>query len=109
MADPDQLFLRPTVIGGDRLEHDFEVIWDGIRIGRILQQPGVPVDRPNWSWSVAFPHKPQASDHRGLCSDREECQRRFKVAWKAVHARLSPSDIEAARRQQEDTRKRWPG
>jgi hypothetical protein len=107
MADPDQLFLRPTVIGGDRLENDFVVIWDGISIGRILLQTGVPSGRPNWSWSLAFPHKPQDHAHRGLCSDRAECQRRFKVAWKAVHARLSPFDIEAARRQQVDTRKRW--
>lgn len=106
-APPDQLALRPTVIAGDRLEDDWQVIWDGIPIGRILKQPGVPPGRPNWSWGVIFPHQPQQPFERGLESDIEECKRHFKVAWTALHKRLTEADIAAARQQAVDNRKRW--
>ena len=44
---PDQLALHPTVIAGERLEDDFVVVWDGIRIGRIftVRRPGLVVER----------------------------------------------------------------
>ena len=103
----EELKLRKTVIAGDTLEDDYQVIWDGIPIGRILKQPGVPVGRPNWSWGVIFPHKPQQSYQRGLASDLEECKRRFKVAWSDMRSKLTEKDIEKARTQAEDNRKRW--
>jgi hypothetical protein len=40
----------------------------------------VPVGRPNWHWSVAFPGRSQPSGHRGNYSDVDECKRRFKAA-----------------------------
>jgi hypothetical protein len=42
------------MIGGEPHPDDYQVIWNGIPIGRILKRPGVPVGRPNWHWSVAF-------------------------------------------------------
>jgi hypothetical protein len=106
-APPAQLFLRPTVIAGDRLEDDYQVIWDGIPIGRILKQPGVPFGRPNWSWGVIFPHMPQQAWHRGLESSLEECQRRFKVVWSDIRRNLTETDIEAARVRSADNARRW--
>jgi hypothetical protein len=61
----DHLLLRPTVIGGDTVPDDYQVIWNGMPIGRILKQPGVPLGRLNWFWGVAFPGRPQPSGHRG--------------------------------------------
>lgn len=90
--DPDQLFLRPTVIAGDRLENDYQIIWRDLPIGRILQQPGIPYGRPNWSWGVAFPGQPQPPAHRGLCSDLEECKRRVKVVWSGIRPGLTSGD-----------------
>lgn len=104
---PDPLFLRPTVIAGDRLSDDYQVIWDGLRVGRILKQPGVPAGRPNWSWGITFPHMPQLAWQRGLQGDLEEAKQRFKLAWGAVHAKLTEADIEAARHQDADNKKRW--
>ena len=106
-APPDQLFLRVTVIAGDRLDDDWQVIWDGIPIGRILKQPGVPHGRPNWSWGAGFPHIPQQPWQRGLASDLEECKRRFRVAWRDVHTRLTEADIEKGREQAADNARRW--
>lgn len=106
-APPDQLFLRVTVIGGDRLVDDYQVIWDGIRIGRILKAPGVPHAFPNWSWGVGFPHIPQQPWQRGMESDLEEAKRRFKMAWGALHAKLTEVDVDKARIQAADNARRW--
>jgi hypothetical protein len=106
-----ELFLRPTVIAGETAPDDFEVIWGGLTIGRILKQPGVPIGRPNWHWSVAFPGRPQPHGHRGHASDLEECKRRFKAVWAGIRPGLSEADVEAARRVADasDRRTRWPG
>jgi hypothetical protein len=69
------------MIGGETHPDDYQVIWNGIPIGRILKQPGVPVGRPNWHWGVAFPGRAQPPGHRGHCSDLEECKRRFRAVW----------------------------
>jgi hypothetical protein len=77
-APPDQLALRPTVIAGERLEDDFVVVWDGIRIGRIFKNHGAPSGGPAWSWSVIV------------------------TAWLECIARLNEDDIAAARRAEQD-------
>lgn len=98
IAPKEPVALRKTVVGGDALPDDFLVIWDKLPIGRILRQPGIPSDRPNWSWGIILPTRPQLSWMRGICSDLEECQRRFKVAWSAVHRELTIADVDALRR-----------
>ena len=91
------LRYRPTTIAGETALDDYEISRNGIEIGRILKQPGVPSGRPNWFWGVAFPGRPQPTGHRGNCSDFEECKRRFKAVWAGICAGLSEADIEAAR------------
>jgi hypothetical protein len=100
------LKLRPRVVAGDKLENDYQVIWEGISIARILKQPRAPVGRPNRSWGVIFPHLPQQQWHRGLESDLEESKRRFRVAWTDMWAKLTEAVIEAARHQIEDNKRR---
>lgn len=103
----DPLFLRPTIIAGQSAPDDYQVIWNEIPIGRLLTQPGVPAGRPNRAWGVMFPHLPQLSWQRGIASNLEEAKQRFKLAWGAVHAKLTEADIEAARHQVVDDKKRW--
>lgn len=103
----EPLFLRPTIIVGQSGPDDYQVIWSEIPIGRILTQPGVPAGRPKWAWGVMFPHHPQLAWQRGIASDLEEAKQRFKLAWGAVHAKLTEADIEAARHQAADSKKRW--
>jgi hypothetical protein len=93
----DGLTLRATVVGGETAPDDYQVFWNGLAIGRILKQPGVPVGRPNWHWGVAFPGRPQPSCHRGNCSDLDEGKRRFKTVWAGIRADLSEANIKAAR------------
>jgi hypothetical protein len=82
----DELRLRPARLnGGPPAPDDFEVFWRDISVGRILKQPGAPAGKPSWFWGVILPNKPQPAYHRGICSDIEECKRRFKVAWSGRH------------------------
>ena len=37
--DSESVALRPTVIDGKRQEDDYEVIWRGLPIGRIMKPP----------------------------------------------------------------------
>ncbi len=106
VAPKEPLTLRKTVIGGETAPDDYLVIWDGIPIGRILKQPGMPNGRPNWSWGVILPTQPQMDWMRGICSDLDECQRRFKVAWSAVHARLTDADVEQLRQAEQRSQDR---
>jgi hypothetical protein len=107
----EDLFLRPTVIGGDTAPDDYVVLWNDLPIGRVLKQPGVPMGRPNWHWGVTFPGRPQPAGHRGNCSDLDECKRRFKTVWAGIRLGLTEADIEAARRIEVDADRRfkkWP-
>lgn len=92
---PDQLTLRKTVIGGQTAPDDYQVIWNGFSIGRILKHSGLPPGRPEWSWGIIFAHRPQLAWHRGHEPDLEAAKARFLLAWKAVHRELTQADIDA--------------
>jgi hypothetical protein len=47
MPDSESLALRPTVIAGQRYADDFEVVWRGMAIGRIMRASGGPTERPS--------------------------------------------------------------
>jgi hypothetical protein len=101
----DQLTLRPTVIAGEKGKDDYCVIWNGLIIGRILKVTAVG-GREAWNWGVSFPHKPQLPAHRGQASDLEECKRRFRVMWGAIHRDLTEADVAAAHEDDEALKER---
>jgi hypothetical protein len=101
----DQLSLRKTVIAGETAPDDYVVIWNGISIGRILKVAGIG-GHETWNWGVAFPRKSQLPAHRGQAGDLEECKRRFKVAWAAIHRELTEADVDAARADEEAVKDR---
>ena len=110
MAD-DALKLRKMTFEGIPYDDDWLVVWRDIPVGRILKQSGTPVGKPNWFWGVNLPGQPQQAGHRGICSDIEECKRRFKVAWSGVKASLTESNIEKIRQKLNEPapRTKWPG
>jgi hypothetical protein len=101
----DQLVLRSTVIAGEKGRDDFVVVWNAITIGRLLKVASVG-GRDAWNWGVAFPRMPQVPAHRGQASDLEECKRRFKVVWSAIHRTLTEADVDAAFRHEETLKDR---
>lgn len=49
MSDDEPLTLRATVIGGERCEDEYEVVWRGLAIGRIRRangSAGAAIQRP---------------------------------------------------------------
>ena len=51
------LYLRKTVIGGEMLDDDYSVHFDGLKIGRIFRKNGVDAQGV-WSWDVQSIVKP---------------------------------------------------
>lgn len=102
----EQLLLRRTVIGGETAPDDYVVIWDGIAIGRIHRQIGMPKGAPSVAWGVSFPGKPQHPWMRGHAEDVEECQKRVKLVWGAIRPTLTDDDIREARESEERSRNR---
>src|SRR4051812_4237813 len=48
MTQPE-LFLRVTVIGGDRLDNDYDVFFEGRRVGRIREATERTGFNPGWA------------------------------------------------------------
>jgi hypothetical protein len=84
------LFLRPTIIGGDKLQDDYEVLDENRKpVGRIMLHPQAPQGR-SWFWSITA-RVPQSTHDRGYAESREQAMADFKTAWlrKAVVVRGS--------------------
>jgi hypothetical protein len=73
------LFLKPTVIGGDKLQDDYEVLDENrTPIGRIMLHPQGPQGRP-WFWgNNKVPNLP--GHDRGFAESREQAMADFKMA-----------------------------
>lgn len=106
MPSPDELFLRPTVIGGETSEGDYQVVWDGFSVGRIHKTIGLG-GNDVWNWGVILGNVPQLSGHRGNGPDLESAKISFTAAWRQVHAGLSAEAIAQARNLSQDRGRPW--
>jgi hypothetical protein len=86
------LSLRATVIGGDRLYNDYEVIREGRPIGRIREATERTGLRPGWTWAIN-PPLPIPSWGSGFAPSLDEAKVAFKEAWERFYATLTPEDI----------------
>ena len=74
--DSESVALRPTVIDGKRQEDDYEVIWRGLPIGRIMKPP----TDPHWWWACNVYGQPSAANDRGPGINFKDCQLRLGVS-----------------------------
>lgn len=95
MTNDETIALRATVIAGKRYADDYQVIWRGLSIGRIMQSSGVPAHLAQWSWSCSVHGKPGASAN-GNRTDLDDCKAKFKTAWEPIRAGLTEDDIASA-------------
>jgi hypothetical protein len=95
--DSESVALRPTVIDGKRQEDDYELIWRGLLIGRIMKPPG----EPHWWWSCNVYGQPLAASDRGPGINFKDCQLRFKIAWTRIRAGLTEEGVAIASRHAE--------
>lgn len=103
--DLETIALRPAVVDGVRRDDDFEVVWRGIPIGRILKQP----DTPHWWWGCNVYGQPATPDDRGPAINFKDCQVRFKLAWARIRPTLTEEAIAAAARHAEMLQPQAPG
>jgi hypothetical protein len=92
--DQETIALRPTVIDGARRDDDYEVIWRGLPIGRILKEP----DSPHWWWGCNIFGQPPTPNDRGPAINFKDCQVRFKLAWARIRTTLTEEGIAIATR-----------
>ena len=93
----ETIALRPTVIGGARQDDDFEVVWRGAQVGRIMQQDGGP---HRW-WACTVYGLPPTPNDRGPAINFKDCQVRFRLAWARIRPTLTDEAIQAATRHAE--------
>jgi hypothetical protein len=92
--DLENVALRPTVIDGQQQEDDYEIVWRGLPIGRIMKPP----TDPHWWWGCNVYGQPQAGNDRGQGINFKDCQLRFKIAWTRIRAGLTEEAISIATR-----------
>ena len=86
--DPDAIALRPTVIGGARQDDDYEVVWRGFPVGRMMKQ----ADGPHWWWACTVYGLPPTPNDRGPAINYKDCQVRFRLAWARIRPTLTERD-----------------
>jgi hypothetical protein len=93
MADDlESIELRPVVANDQVVPDDYEVIWRGLTIGRIMKQ----ADSAHWWWSCNVHGQPPTANDRGLAINFKDSQLHFKLAWKKIRAALTEDDIASA-------------
>ena len=102
--DLETIALRPTAVDGVRRDDDFEVVWRGIPIGRILKQPD-----NHWWWGCNVYGQPATPGDRGPAINFKDCQVRFKLAWARIRPTLTEDAIAAATRHAETLQPQQPG
>jgi hypothetical protein len=95
--DLEAIALRPTVVDGVRQDDDYEVVWRGLPIGRILKQP----DNPHWWWGCNVYGQPPTPNDRGSGINFKDCQVRFNLAWTRLRPLLTEEAIAIAARHAE--------
>jgi hypothetical protein len=96
-ADLESIVLRPAVANGQVLPDDYEVIWRGLTVGRMMKQP----DSAHWWWSCNVYGQPPTVGDRGPAINFKDSQLRFKLAWTKIRAALTEEDVAAALRHAE--------
>lgn len=98
--DLETIALRPNVVDGVRQEDDYEAMWRGLPIGRMMKQP----NGQHWWWGCNVYGQPSTPNDRGPAIDFKDCQVRFRLAWGRIRPTLTEEAILAAMRHAEGLR-----
>lgn len=100
------LFLRPTVIAGDKLENDFVVIHEGRAVGRIRLATERTSLQPGWDWHITVP-LPVHPWCNGTADDLDSAKARFREAWEQFYGTLDAKSIELWHHTQDASKRRF--
>jgi hypothetical protein len=69
---------RPS---GEWSDDDYDVLADGIVVGRIMKAAAVPVGM-SWMWTLAFGHHEDRTPTHGYAATREAAMAAFAKSWR---------------------------
>ena len=82
--EKDYLILKrasASRTSGQWKEDDFDVLADGVVVGRIMKAAASPVDAP-WLWTLAFGHHEDRTPTHGYAETREAAMAAFAKIWR---------------------------
>jgi hypothetical protein len=66
---------------GEWSDDDYDVLADGVVVGRIMKAAAAPVDAP-WLWTLAFGHHEDRTPTHGYEPTREAAMAAFTKRWR---------------------------
>ena len=82
--DKDYLTLKRASASrssGEWSDDDYDVLADGIVVGRIMKTEAAPVGSP-WMWTLAFGHHEDRTPTHGYTATREAAMAAFAKSWR---------------------------
>jgi len=82
--DKDYLVLKRASASRSSSEwsdDDFDVLCDGVVVGRIMKAAAVPVGMP-WMWTLAYDYHEDRTLTRGYAATREDAMAAFAKSWR---------------------------
>jgi hypothetical protein len=82
--DKDYLILKRASTSrpsGQWNDDDFDVLADGVVVGRILKVHAAPVGTPRM-WTLAFGHHEDRTPPHGYAATREDAMTAFAKSWR---------------------------
>src|SRR5262249_38059005 len=82
--DKDYLLLKRTALSrpsGERSDDAFDVLAEGIVVGRIFKVHAASVGMP-WRWTLAFEHHEGRTPTHGYAATREAAMAAFAKSWR---------------------------
>jgi hypothetical protein len=83
-AASDYLILKRASASGPSGEwndEDYDVLADGVIVGRIMKAAAVPVGQ-SWMWTLAFEHHEGRTPTHGYEATREAAMAAFAKSWR---------------------------
>ena len=84
--DKDYLVLKRASASrpsGEWNDDDYDVVADGVVVGRILKARAAPVGTP-WMWTLTFGHHEDRTPTHGFAATREAAMSSFAKSWRGV-------------------------
>ena len=82
--ESDYLILRCALAfrpSGEWNDDDYDVLCNGVVVGRIMQAAAVPVGM-SWMWTLAFGHHEDRTPAHGYAATREAAMAAFAKSWR---------------------------
>ena len=82
--DKDYLILKGASASrpsGEWNDDDFDVLCDGVVVGRIMKAAAVPVGM-SWMWTLAFGYHEDRTPTHGYAATREAAMAAFAKSWR---------------------------